>query len=725
MAWATVGAACMIAHQVAGKAARDGFFLMAYSPSDLPKMMAAAALLSVGLAILSGKVLQRLRPRILIPFTFGISSLLHLAEWIALPIRPGVVAPLIYLHNVGLGAILLSGFWLLLSEAFDLREAKASFGRIAGAGTVGGIAGGLMAERIVTWASTEYLLMLLALLHFACGMIAWQIRPEERMAARTQETTSARAAFAATPLLWQLASLVFLGTCAAALLDYLFKLGATIEMGKGPALIRFFALYYTGAQVFTFLLQTFAAQPIASRFGLGASVGSLPVLVGTGSLAALLIPVFPLVAAVRAIEAILRGSLFRSSYEFLYAPVPPQHKRAVKTVIDVGFDRMGDAAGAGAVQVMVWLGPALARPEILGLTMVLSAVSTWLAMRLNAAYRRVIEQGLVERAREQEAYDDHSSLLNTMFEGLPVLQAAAQPTTSRPAAGQTRQLRDRILVRMAELRSADAERARSILEDDEPWDPLLVPQAIRLLAWDAVSASARAYLERCGARITGQLNDSLADQDLDFGIRRRIPRLLARVPSQLSADGLVQGLADKRFEIRYQCGRALDYMKRHHAGIHFSAETLMDVIRRELSVSSQIWRSRRVLESGDSTETDRLLEDAGGADHNLEHVFSLLAVILPREPLTAAYHGIHQSDKSFRALAFEYLENTLPQDVRQRLWALIEETPVTTGAEIKHVEAELLRVNATLKFARDASASETHAAVLAAKDRSEAQPHDR
>jgi hypothetical protein len=520
--------------------------------------------------------------------------------------------------------------------------------------------------------------------------------------------------------LWQLAALVFLGTCAAALLDYLFKLGATIEIGKGPGLVRFFALYYTGAQVLTFLLQTFAARPIAQHFGIGTSVASLPLLVGAGSTAALLIPIYPLVAAVRAIEAILRGSLFRSSYEFLYAPVPPQNKRAVKTVIDVGCDRLGDAVGAGAVQVMVWLGPTLARPEILGLTMVLSAASTWLALRLNAAYRGVIEQGLVDRAREDNEYDVQTSLLNTVFEGVPALPAAARASARAVPPAAPGAPADPIVARMAELRSGDARRVRHALETDDPWDPLLVPQVIRLLAWDEASASARAYLERGGDRITGQLNDSLTDQDLDFSIRRRIPRLLARVPSQLSADGLVQGLSDPRFEIRYQCGRALDYMKRHFPDIHYSPPAIMDIVRRELSVSIPIWRSRRIVEQGESAEMDRLLEEGGGPDRNLEHVFSLLAVILPRGPVTAAYRGLYQTDRGFRALALEYLENVLPQDIRERLWQIIEESPVSTGVPGRDVEAELLRVSATFKAVR---ISEAHAAVLTAENGSEPQPH--
>src|SRR4026208_1527460 len=150
------GASCMIAHQVAGKAARDGFFLTEYAPSSLPKMVVAAALLSIVLAILSGKAVLRTGPRTLVPIAFAISAALHVVEWVALPLRPHIVAPLIYLHIVGLGAVLLSGFWLLLSESFDLIEAKTRFGQIAGAGTVGGIVGGLLAERIAAWTSTGY-----------------------------------------------------------------------------------------------------------------------------------------------------------------------------------------------------------------------------------------------------------------------------------------------------------------------------------------------------------------------------------------------------------------------------------------------------------------------------------------------------------------------------------------------------------------------------------------
>ena len=61
---------------------------------------------------------------------------------------------------------------------------------------------------------------------------------------------------------------------------------------------------------------------------------------------------FPIFAAVRGIESVLRGSLFRSAYELLFVPMDPDEKRRTKTFLDVTCDRAGDAVGAGVVQVL-------------------------------------------------------------------------------------------------------------------------------------------------------------------------------------------------------------------------------------------------------------------------------------------------------------------------------------------------------------------------------------
>jgi hypothetical protein len=702
-------ACCMIAHQVAGKAARDGFFLTRFPATDLPKAVMVAALISVAIALWSPHLFRRWGPGTIIPLAFAGSGLAHLGEWFVRLRAPELIAVVVYLHIVALGAILLSGFWLLLSELFDPHEAKHQFGRVAAAGTFGGVVGGIAAERLVTWFGSGSLLLLLGSLHLGCAVLVQRLpalsgadRPEQ-----APREVSIREAFRRTPLLWSLAALVFLGTCGAALLDYLFKSGATHEIGRGRALVRYFAIYYTGCQVLTLLMQLLLTRHVLERWGIGRTAAALPIAAGTGSVAALFFPVFPLMTSVRAVEAVLRGSFFRSAYELFYTPVAGSDKRSAKTMIDVACDRLGDAAGAGMVQLIVSLAVANAQPWILRLTVLLSAVGATIAWSTGRAYRGVLELGLLRRAQidpmMSTAMGDY--LGATLIDSLPAVAAAvpagAPAAIAAPSQPPRPEQADAVTRAIAELRSAVPSRVMAALGSNQPFDPILGAQAMRLLAWDEVSSAARGYLERGGSFMSGQLTDALLNAEVEFGIRRRIPRLLARAGGQRSVDGLLLGLNDSRFEVRFQCGRGLDYLRQRHPELHFPAETIYSSVERELSVSKTVWRSWRVLDHRDTSDPYSFLDEIlrERADQRLEHVFSLLAVVLPREPLMAAFRGLHQEDRSFRGLALEYLETLLPQSIRDRLWVILEESPETRRtadpAEAEALLESLLRTNAS------------------------------
>src|SRR5262249_29546408 len=106
-----------------------------------------------------------------VPAAFAAGSLLHVLEYVLLRYAGqagrGPVIALVYLHLVGLGAILLSGYWSVAGEVFDPREAKREIGRIAAAGTAGGVCGGILAERGAALFGADFLLLLLGLLHLA------------------------------------------------------------------------------------------------------------------------------------------------------------------------------------------------------------------------------------------------------------------------------------------------------------------------------------------------------------------------------------------------------------------------------------------------------------------------------------------------------------------------------------------------------------------------------
>jgi hypothetical protein len=142
-------------------------------------------------------------------------------------------------------------------------------------------------------------------------------------------------------------------------------------------------------------------------------------------------------------------------------------------------------------------------------------------------------------------------------------------------------------------------------------------------------------------------------------------------------DGLLAGLDDARFEVRFHCSRALDHLHLHEPELEIPAARVYAVVERELSVSKPLWESRRLLDQRDSSDQFAFLDDhlRERADQSLEHVFSLLAAVTPREPAKVAFRALHTDDRLLRGLAQEYLDSVLPSAVREKLWALLESRP--------------------------------------------------
>lgn len=691
-------AAVMLSYQTAGKAARDAVFLGNFPAAKLPTMVMTAALLAVALGLIFGKWLERRGPGYVVPRAFLVSGVLQLIEWAFYDSNPQVVAPLVYLHIVGLGAILLSGFWSFASEQLNPREAKQTFGKIAGMGTLGGIAGGLIAERTGAFFGTSAVLGQLGVSHLVCAAVLFRaarlpgvVNPKQK-----DDGVSALQTFSRIPYLAGLAVLILLGTSNAAVIDYLFKAQAAETIGKGPGLLRFFALFHTGSAIITFIFQTFLSRLSFEKLGLTKTVGSLPAITGAGSLVALAFPFFPVTALTRVMELVVRGSIFRSGYELFYIPIPAREKRTVKSLIDVACDRMGDAVGSAIVQTAMIAAPGAVRNVVLGITAISAGVSLWIASRLDKAYQGVVKHGLLDRADELdlgyvEDVTTLSSVMHTVSSFTPV-RPAGMPATQKKEKEEplpTTIEMDGVIEKLVELRSGDARRVLNALRRIKSLDALITPQVVSLLAWDEVSADARKLLHRDADRHVGLLVDFLLDEEVDFTIRRRLPRVLALTLSQRALDGLMEGLSDKRFEVRFQCGRALGYLHNQAPGLHLDTERVFGAVDNEVSVNRTIWDGRRLLEERDPQDEFSFLDEVirERAHHSLEHVFSLLSILYPAEPLRVAFRALHSGDTSLRALALEYLEGILPDRTRDKLWTVLDGSTAPAAPEGARKEA--------------------------------------
>ncbi len=693
-------------HLLAGKAVRDGYFLTSFSPSRLPEMVAAAAACSLLASLAASSILPRSSPARLLPGAFLMSGLLQVGEWFLLLTQPRAAAVIVYLHMFAGGALLFSGFWALLSEEFDPREAKTKIGRVAAAGTAGGLAGGLVAERVVAWFRAESLLLLLSLVHLSCGFLLWRILREsaEPKAARTsrpQPSSSPQAPARDVRYLATLAAMVLIGSLSAALLDFAFKFSASGTFGKGPALVRFFALFYTGVSLLTLLLQSLVSRRALETAGLGRTMAALPTTVIGGGLLSMVFPGINLISTARAAESSVRSSLFRAGYEVCFNPLPLSEKRRMKPIIDVGAERLGDLAGSAIVKLILIFASGPPSSWILAVACAMGGGGVVLARVADRAYVRALARSLLHRGAELDLDASLDLTTRTVLAqgGLRDLESSSHLSAPLGAKVPAIHREDPVLFQLACLRSRDSGTVRAALDAADSAHPLIAAQLVLLLGSPDLGAEALARLQPVAERFVGLLCDQLRDPSQDFEVRRRIPGLLADVQGQQAVDGLLAGLNDERFEVRCRCSRSLLRLKRAKPELRLDHESILTAVDRELT-AGKIFREGQSLGEIDSQTLDKDWLDEflkERAHTGLEHVFTLLALVYPQGPLLVAFRALHVEDRQLRGTALEYLDSILPENTRQLLWQVVGEQPA--GGEARHNEAvldDLMKASATV-----------------------------
>jgi len=471
----------------------------------------------------------------------------------------------------------------------------------------------------------------------------------------------------------------------------------------------------------TFVLQTALGRVSLEKLGLAKTVATLPCAVVVGALGVFFAPGLASASVARAGEAVLRSSLFRSGYELFYTPISLREKRATKSLIDVGFQRLGDALGGGTVRLLLFLGPQIAHSAMLISAALIAGVGLVVARNLHQGYIGALEKSLLNRAVELDLSEvadktTRQTMVQTMVSldlralGLQGAQSVSSQESTDPgkevlkvASEVSFASLDPIVQQIVHLRSGKPQQIRATLAQ-AVLEPALVPHVMPLLAWDEVCREAIAAMRQVAPMITGQLVDVLADPQQDFAIRRRIPRILSFSPSQRAVAGLWTGLKDTRFEVRFQSGRALAHILDKYPEIKLEREKVFSAVLREVAVGRRVWESHRLLDRlEDEEELSPLVDDflRQRSSRSLEHVFTILSLALPKEPLKIAFRGLHTNNRDLKGTALEYLETILPEAIRKSLWPFLEDDRKVTSEKSQSREeilAELMHSNQSIEL---------------------------
>jgi ATP:ADP antiporter, AAA family len=668
-------AAALIAQQVGTIAIRDGVFLSSFPVSALPYFMAGAALLALPMAPLSGRAMARFGPVRVVPALVGANTLLFVAEYALLGRDPRAASVLLYLHSAVLGVVTISSFWSLLNERYDPHSAKALLARVAAAASMGGLAGGVGAERVAALWSQGTLLVILALVSVAvlAGVVAvGREMPGAGRRPAERERASGWVRIRRQALLRDLALVVVLAAFLRVLVDYALKAEAVAHFGRGPGLVRFFGLFYAGTSLLSVLIQVTSGSFVLGRLGLGGSVAVHPALVGVAAAVGLVVP-FPWRGLVpRAVDAGVGSSVFRAGYELLYTPIAEATKRSAKPLVDVACDSAGKVLGAGLVLLLARIVPEGGLLAVNLAMLVAAAAEFHVASRLKAGYVGALEGGLRRGDLEQAAqysltdFTAVGSLAGLDREAIRrALEAGGAPANDPPE--------DPVLAALADFRSGDLGRTRAALEH-LPRDPVVIGALVPLLARDELVRPVVSALGSFGSRAAGEMVSALLDPATPDVVRRRLPPALRSSPSPIARDGLLAGLSLPAFEVRLRCGRALLALTDEHPGLMVPFPGALAAVEAELQVEAE----------------PRLLR---------EHVFNLLALAFEREPVRIASRAVDAEDAYVRGTALEYLETILPARVfsslRKHLAAPAGAAP-QRPRPTDEVRAELIRAGATM-----------------------------
>lgn len=702
----------MIAQQVAGKAVRDALFLSSFRVEDLPAMIVASAVVSLFAALWLSRLMVRHSPAKVVPVAFAVSGAGLIAEWGVSFTAPRITAVALYLHTALFGAVVISAFWSLINETYAPHWGRRAVSWIAGGGTMGGVLGGLVAWRAADQIPLFSMLPILAVINLVC---MWGSRRLQGVPATVDDVALVSAAPADDPpempdapdaasqslfhILWRapylrnLAVIVALGALTSGLLDYVFSAVAVEHYTKGPQLLAFFAKFWLVVGLLSFLLQTLLGRLALEKLGLAVTVAILPAVVVLGGALGIAVPGLFSMVLLRGGEATQRNSLFRAAYELLYTPLSARKKRATKTLIDVGCDRLGTVlAGGIAMATVAFFEPHRAGLILLVIAMGFALVSVARSIPLHRGYVALLEEGLRGAAEKMTGSTESTTAQPAQEVALrdKIVEQLEPDLDVRPSGEKVESI-DRPLQAVLDLRSGKKERVRPVLASEEPLTAPLVAFTVLLLADREFHLDAIDALARAAPTSTGQLVDSLCDPRVDFQTRRRIPRVLAHCPTLAAAEGLVRGIEDERFEVRYACGRALLRIRAANADVAIALDRIVAIVTSELGRDEKAWDTELDSDDDDAPSlVDRLRHDR--LDRTVEHVFNVLALHLDPESLRTAFKALHEEDDALRGIALEYLETVLPDEVRDLVWPFLGQArPMRAARPATDILADLVR----------------------------------
>ena len=733
------GAFLVMSFSVVASALRDAFYIGFFGSDKLPYILYASVLLSLPAVAVFSRLMGRRSPHAVLRAVIALASaglllIYYLVMSPAIMLDVRLAAVVFYLWTVLATLLLTSGFWITVSDIFAVREAKRLFGLISAGGALGALAGGVSLSVLLRhFLPGDLIPMLVGVL--VLTLVVLELIPRDRLGRSRGAADEPRppaleglktlfgnrhlrlvagivlvSSAASYIVAWQLQEAIEMTAireAAAAGLDQ-----AETLIAVNTRIASFMGEFRGWTGGLAFIIQVVLASRILAGAGVAWSLAILPFALILGSAGMVLLPGLFMATLVRGADNTLGKSLHRTVVELLWVPVRPSLRRRAKAFVDTMVSSVGD--GLGALVVLLWVTLGHLPSHFLSVGVVLSClVLLYLARAMGAQYVATLRRRL-ESTSASEVLNvpglERADRLGATFTRLDITRMLFTPGDYAGTPGEEPRAREAptdadagpgSMTTSEMIRTGDSRLIGEALEGPAEWTVEDVPILTTFLARDAWLARAVHAVSGIGAQAVPHLGSVLGDESADFVIRRRIPRVLARIDHPDADRALLDALHAGRFEVRFRVALALRRRRQQSlaAAPGERATEIWEAIRAELNREKPVWELARLL---DAETDDDFVERRVGlrGELSLEHTFRLLSLVLEHKTIRAAYHGIVLDDPEFKSFALEYLEQVLPPDVRDRLWPFIGDLSDSAARRalrpLDDVVADLLLTGATL-----------------------------